>query len=437
MPPKKEIKETTEAIETEATEIVETETTEVVETETTEAVETETTVRNVKQVSFDPIVETIVKPVDLTAETYKFVENVHHNVGKRTAGDAARTIAATQINEAFTKYLEQLKQDFPTIVFDENDPKIVKYSDPRITTYYVLMSQLAQNKALMPTRYKQSNLEFHVSGWPVAPDDTSFAQWGEFTRAAVEAFQTALPTANLAAWAVPTPSKVMDDANVQEQPESSTDILLLSGELVSRQEQQESSTSSLSSLPQDEQKSSKDASLPADELVSEPEPQDLSEVGAVSSNPQAEPQELDNYDFNAWQAPAELTRLRASIKAMHTYGLRLKSASPEKAKVAMQLAIELTHDLKNYYETSPETRNEEVFKTDFHNKLHSQDSLLSTHRHYSKVVIANIAIALTVIGLAAIVVSLLVRGHGFYNSTQGQNKVNDIDQQFDKSLRIT
>lgn len=310
-----------------------------------------------KQVSFDP-----------RTETHKFVKNVHNNVKKRLTEDTTRTEVAAQISEAFTTYLGQLEQNFPMIVVDDNG---VREVDPRITVYYVLMSYLAKNDAKLPSSYKQTDLAFHVSGWPVASDDESFVQWGVFTRAAVAAFQKAFPDANLTAWAVPQSDELMGiHSNAQ-----------------------------------------------------------------VGSQPV--PEKLENYDFDAWQAPVELTALRASINAMHAYGWRLESACPQKAHAAMQLAIELTQDLQNYYEALPEEQNKEAFVTAFHTKLHSQDDLMSTHRHYSKVVLVNIAIALTGVGLAAIVVSLLIRGHGFYNSTQGQNTVNDIDQQFDKSLKVT
>lgn len=318
--------------------------------------------------------------------------------------DGSRREAAKQIYREFTTYLDQLdQQDFPLLEFDANEATRVAHSDPRITIYCVLMKALGTNDAsLFRFPYQNNVIKFSISGSPVAPENNSFAQWGIFTRVAVAALQKAIPEADLTAWVVPEPSQVMSNSNIQEQQESSTDASLL----VDGQEQQYSvSGDSTSATP----------------LV----------------EPQTVPQELDNYDFNAWQGPAELASLRASIKAMHTYGWRLKSACPQKANAAMRLAIELTHDLKDYYSALPEEQNKETFKTDFHRKLHSQDDLLSTHRHYSKVILANIAIALTGIGLAAIVVSFLVRGHGFYNSTQGQNSVNDIDQQFDKSLRVT
>jgi hypothetical protein len=382
-----------------------------------------------KQVDFDP-----------TVEIYQFVKNVLLNVTEGT-GDRERKEAAVQIHRAFATYLGQVEQNFPTIVYDEKNPKIVKDTDIRITAYYVLMQHLLKSEAQLPERYKKKTLGFHVSGWPVAAEDNSFEQWGIFTRAAAAAFQKVFPNADLTAWAVPNP--VDSNSNTQDEHESPTDASLIASG--SGLQDSTSSSCSSSASSQDEIELHAYASLLADELDSpeqqqEPQQESMS-PDFIPSNPQAEaklvPQERENYDFNAWQAPEKLKPLLASIKAMHTYGLRLKSACPEKAEAAMQLAIELTEDLKNYHETSPEVQNKEVFKTDFHYKLHSQDDLMSTHRHYSKVVLANIAIALTGIGLAALVVSLLVRGHGFYNSTQGQNKVNDIDQQFDKSLRVT
>ncbi len=344
-----------------------------------------------KQVNFAPIVN-----------TNEFVRNVYNNVKKYTAEDINRAEAATQINKAFTTYLAQLDEDFPTIVYDENDAKKVKELDARIIAYYVLMSNLAKNIANLPVSYQGHALEFHVSGWPVAPDNKSFAQWGAFTREAAAAFCKAFPDANLTAWAVPMPNELVEVDS------------------------------------QDEQESTPTIALPPKELELE---QDSINMDSASTHLETTPglqlnqEEMENYDFDTWQAPKKLTNLLISIKAMHAYGLGLKSACPEKAKAAMHLAIELANDLESYYTFSSE-ENKDVFAAQFHKKLHSQDALMSTHRHYSKVILANIIIALTGLGLLAVGASLLFRGHGFFNTPQGQNKVNDINQEFFHALKV-
>ncbi|MFJ1269650.1 hypothetical protein ACD661_13885 [Legionella lytica] len=375
-----------------------------------------------------------------SASTNKFVGGLYRDINGRLAADEPRAAAAEQIHNAFTTYLGHLKQNFPTIVIDEKDPSKAKEIDPRILSYHVLMRFLDKNDANLPVAYQGRELKFDVYGWPVAVDDESFVQWGIFTQAAATAYQTVLPDADLSKWAGPLQSNLDDIDSAQGEEELSTVMPPLFGDGL-RFEPQWQESSSLSPAPssEDTQELSTDTSLPSKELAPEQEPKESISSDSTSSNlqaqPQSAPQELDNYDFDAWQAPAELTRLRASIKAMHTYGLGLKTTCPKKADAAMQLAVELTKDLQNYYANAAEARNEEAFKKAFHQKLHSHDELMSTHRNYAKVVLANIAIALTGIGLAVIVVSLLVRGHGLYNATQGQNKVNDIDLQFDKSLR--
>ncbi|USQ13912.1 hypothetical protein J2N86_00745 [Legionella lytica] len=399
--------------------------------------------KKARQVGFNDVHTEIVQEVEPTAAVSRFVKNVYGNVRASTKDRSIRALAK-QIYSEFTMYLDQLEQaDFPALEFYENDATKIKYSDPRITTYCVLMKSLMTRDAtLFLSSYQNNEIKFSVSGSPVSPENNSFALWGIFTRAAVAAVQEALPTADLTVWAVPMQNELDDiDSNSQDAEELSLVVPLFADELPPESELQESSSPSLSSLGvQDEQELSTNTSLLTKELV--PEQEQMESISADSTSPtlHAEPQltqeELDNYDFNAWQAPKELSALRASIKAMHTYGLRLKTACPQKANAAMQLAVELTNDLQNYYETAAEARNEEAFKNEFHTKLHSQDELMSTHRNYKMVVLANIAIALTGLGLAVIVVSLLVRGHGLYNSTQGQNKVNDIDQQLDKSLMV-
>ncbi|MDR3504235.1 MAG: hypothetical protein P4L79_16840 [Legionella sp.] len=363
-----------------------------------------------KQVNFASDVQTEIVAVDpAVAAVSRFVKNAYGSVWDHTK-DSSRREAARQIYREFTMYLDQLdQQDFPRLKFDENNATRVTYSDPRITTYCVLMKALRTNDAsLFRSSYQNNEIKFSVSGSPVAPENNSFAQWGIFTRAAVVALQKAIPEADLTAWSVPEPSKVMNNSNVQEQQESSTDASLLVDELVSRQEQPESTSEGF-----------------------------VSPIPHAEPSPQSVPLQLDNYDFNAWQAPVELAGLLASLKAMHAYGLLLKSTGSEKANAAMQLAIELTNDLKDYYTASPEEQNKGAFVAEFHNKLHSQDQLMSPHRQYWKVVLANIAVALTCVGLLAVGVSLLVRGHGFFNVTHSQNNVNDVEQQFDKSLRVT
>lgn len=136
-------------------------------------------------------------------------------------------------------------------------------------------------------------------------------------------------------------------------------------------------------------------------------------------------------DFDSWDAPKELNRLIASLKELHSYGAKLKRKAPEKAAQAMRLANELVYDVRLYnnYSTKDRISKKDAFIDDFKKKLHSQDQLFSEHRKHWKVIIANILWALTGIGLLTLSVSLLVRGHGFHSQTNGQRRIDAVDQQ--------
>lgn len=105
-----------------------------------------------------------------------------------------------------------------------------------------------------------------------------------------------------------------------------------------------------------------------------------------------------------WNGSEALQPLTHVINDMFAHGLFLLTNDLEKAKVAMFLAVELKQALKAFMELSPEQRNQKtlIFKNDFIQKLHSKDHIMSIHREYWKVIVANILIAITGIGLLAL-----------------------------------
>ena len=146
----------------------------------------------------------------------------------------------------------------------------------------------------------------------------------------------------------------------------------------------------------------------------------------------------DDYNFDCWEAPQELKRLIKQLQVMHGYGLQLKPESPEKSVAAMTLSIELYKDLKDFYQNNlmPSSEDKKKFRDDFHEKLHSQDELMSTHRKWWKVIVGNIAVALTGLGLIPLGISLLVRGHGFFNETKSQGIINDMDDKLNDCISV-
>ncbi len=95
------------------------------------------------------------------------------------------------------------------------------------------------------------------------------------------------------------------------------------------------------------------------------------------------------------------------IQAMHDYGVLLKNKGVPKGQIAIDLANKLTVMANEFFEKKPEERNFSEFKPQFLALLHSKDKEMSAHRNSWKTIIANIAIALTGVGLLLIAGQLI------------------------------
>jgi hypothetical protein len=95
----------------------------------------------------------------------------------------------------------------------------------------------------------------------------------------------------------------------------------------------------------------------------------------------------------------------------------------------MQLALELKIDLKAFFEQQPEeqSRLKEEFKASFIQKLHLKDGQMSIHREYWKVIIANVFIAFTGLGLFAIGINYLVNGRVFFAQTKREKLIETVE----------
>lgn len=127
--------------------------------------------------------------------------------------------------------------------------------------------------------------------------------------------------------------------------------------------------------------------------------------------------------------------LLKKIKAMHDYGQLLKEQGASKGQVAVTLAQNLNSMTREFFALQPEKRDEAAFKGKFLILLHSQNQEMSAYRMSWGTIVANIAIALTGIGLLSIVAKLIdskvTKGRALFffqkSKTTSEEKIADID----------
>lgn len=143
------------------------------------------------------------------------------------------------------------------------------------------------------------------------------------------------------------------------------------------------------------------------------------------------------FSGKSW-APKKLDSLLAELDIMYLYGREIAAEDAEKSTAVKRLAIDLYTDIKKYYQSRyrPTPQEKQQFINEFHEKLHSKDELMSKHRGRWKVIVANVALAFTGIGLLAIGISLLARGHGFFNETKSQQLVNGVGEQLNNTISV-
>lgn len=97
----------------------------------------------------------------------------------------------------------------------------------------------------------------------------------------------------------------------------------------------------------------------------------------------------------------------------------------------MFLGLDLKKALKAFFEKTPEEQaaTKAQFKTSFMTKLHSKDNEMAAHRERWKVIVANVLIALTGIGLFAIGVCYGLTGHCFFNQTLREKHIQALEEE--------
>ncbi len=133
-----------------------------------------------------------------------------------------------------------------------------------------------------------------------------------------------------------------------------------------------------------------------------------------------------------WEAPSELNELCSRINQMFAYGLYLLCCydGEEKGREVLSLALELKASLRQFIEKPSEEQasNKSQFQKGFIKKLHSHDKTMSEHRAHWKVVVSNVLIAFTGIGLFALGLHYLRTGHAFFAQTRREQLIEQVEQ---------
>ena len=131
-----------------------------------------------------------------------------------------------------------------------------------------------------------------------------------------------------------------------------------------------------------------------------------------------------------WTGTKALHPLSLRIDEMFAYGLYLLNHDTAKAETAMLLALDLKNALRTFFAKplAEQVRLQHEFKTEFMQLLRSKNKVMAEHRAYWKVIVANIAIALTGIGLLALGAYYLHSGQCFFAKTQ-REKLRDAIKQ--------
>ncbi len=133
------------------------------------------------------------------------------------------------------------------------------------------------------------------------------------------------------------------------------------------------------------------------------------------------------------------------IQAMHNYGVLLKEQGASKGQVAINLATDLTEMANEFFAQPPEQRNFAEFEPRFSTLLHSKDQEMSAYRIAWGTIVANIAIALTGIGLLLIAGKLIhskvTEGRALFffqkSKTTSEEKIADVQQAVGNIEQIT
>ena len=163
----------------------------------------------------------------------------------------------------------------------------------------------------------------------------------------------------------------------------------------------------------------------------------------------------ENHDTTNWAYPNDMVMLSKSLDKIVTHGLKIllenkandnstdAEAERRQATVAIALAAELKNKLLDFGSMSKEQQQISLpaFKADFKACLHSHDtsmdaSHLGKHRSAWKVIVANILLAITGIGLLAIGVNLAVNQRFFGQRTCREELRDEAEVSLDIGFKL-
>lgn len=130
-----------------------------------------------------------------------------------------------------------------------------------------------------------------------------------------------------------------------------------------------------------------------------------------------------------WSGPESIKKLTDELNKLVAHGLSILPFDSAQGLRAMQLGLNLKAQLKSYIEldANHQKATKEEFIRSFTKKLHSEDQFMTMHRSYWKIILANILIAATGIGLLALGVNIAVNKRPFFSQTKREKLIESID----------
>ncbi len=130
-----------------------------------------------------------------------------------------------------------------------------------------------------------------------------------------------------------------------------------------------------------------------------------------------------------WDGTPELKPLNHWLNTLFAHGLFLLSSAPDLGMKTMQLSLTLKAMLKEYMELDGPKKQarREQFSQAFITCLHNEDKFMVIHREPWKIIVANLLIALTGIGLLALGTKYLLTGNCFFAQTKRETLLAHIE----------
>jgi len=355
-------------------------------------------------VTFDSYADTYKRTSDIIVNAQRALKKAKLSREIKSEGEEALKL----LKESFQGYLNAIRghEDFPVFV----DDKEVLSNDFRILLFYKIADNLRRGAFTLPDKIRKTKIDFTQPGWPVLPDSPGFSAWLIFIQYVVPKLKMHNPELDVGEWAgdeLLTP--------------------ILQGDLAEYQGSDD-----------EDQEYRGNNGLPTDE----------------------DEQGEESCDFQDWDLPDDLEPLVKSLKDMYEHGDEITAQELAKGLAAKRLAMALFKDLQTFHRLEPREQGAQkpTFITEFNVKLHSQDDVMSAHRAVWKNIVANILVAMAVVGLVAVAAPLagvgmavagipvvpltagvlfgalglqcLLTRHGFFGNTQSEKNVATVAAEF-------